>query len=761
MCNRVILPVIFLILSITSQMSLAANRVVNLTAEYKTVNFTGTPAKAVVLNGRLPGPTLHFKEGDHVTINVYNHLDRGTAVHWHGLLVPWKMDGVAHVTQEPIPPGGVYHYQFTLKQAGTYWYHAHADLQEQQGLLGALIIDPVKKPSYHYTKDRVIVLSDWINEDPTKVYGHLKTDGDYYSPSFPLQPSLSHFLNSYEHANAKDRKELVQAYSMMQHMRMSPYDISDVAYDAFLLNGKTIKNPWRANVKVGDVVRLRLIGAGGSAQFRVKIPDEKMTVVHVMGNDVVPYQVSDLTIAPGETYDVLVKVTRRKPYVIYVESTDKVGRVAGLLATDPSQQIDLSRITPFPEPKPVMMMHDMAKMNQVDKSSMKMDDMEEMDMGEMDMSDMKDMPMSHAMPTKYDELLSPVKTNNPNKPVETINIALSGYMGRYVWFLNGVPEYRAKPILIEPGKRYRLVFKNDSMMNHPMHLHGHWMILRNGHGEYDPKVHTINVAPNTTMTADFDADAKSGYWYFHCHNLFHMKAGMANIVKYRGTKPLHSTHDDESQDFMPTAHPAKWYNGNMLDIGIDPIDQFYKMNFVMMSGYDYNKLQLNMKDAEASHGSIENADMDAFYWHLISEFWAVKGGINYFYRPAHSPYWQPGVGIEGLMPYFISTDARLYGRAGSLKLDLDLSRDTQLGDQFFLRTGIRTIAATKTVATDQIGAGLNQIQFILRPYYRLRPGLSIFVEYEHQQYYGVTNGLISEDDAASSNTVVAGLSMTF
>jgi FtsP/CotA-like multicopper oxidase with cupredoxin domain len=254
----------------------AAERVVNFDVEYKTVYFAGKARKAISVNNQIPAPTLHFKEGDHVTINVHNHLNEETAIHWHGIILPWQMDGVLGVTQRGIPPGGVFHYQFTLHQSGTYWYHAHAGLQEQQGLYGAFLIDPPKKPHYKYSKDYVVVLSDWSNTHPDQILANLKKEGDYYSPRFPLQPSLVKFIHDYRKASTEERKKIIDDYKMMQQMRMSIYDISDVAYDAFLLNGQPNSSPWTAPVKIGDVVRLRFIGAGGSTIFRVKIPGTSM-----------------------------------------------------------------------------------------------------------------------------------------------------------------------------------------------------------------------------------------------------------------------------------------------------------------------------------------------------------------------------------------------------------------------------------------------------------------------------------------------------
>lgn len=734
----------------------AANRIVNLVIGYKTVYFAGKPRAAIAVNNQIPAPTLHFKEGDRVTINVYNHLDKETAIHWHGVLLPWQMDGVLGVTQEGIRPGGVFHYQFTLRQSGTYWYHAHAGLQEQQGLYGAFIIDPPQHPNYKYTSDHVIVLSDWSNTNPDQILANLKKEGDYYSPDFPLQPSLEKFILDYRKASMNERKNLIDDYKMMQQMRMSMYDFSDVAYDAFLLNGQPKSFPWTAPVKVGDVVRLRFIGAGGSTIFHVKIPGASMEMVHVEGNDVVPYSVSDFRIAPGETYDVLVKIQKNAPYIIYAESMDTVGAAYGALIPASQQFVNYKSVTPFPEPLPVTR--------------------EMMPMHDHDMA-------SHG--TKYQNITAAVRTNNPNKPVEKVlNMELFGYMGRSIWFINGVPEYKAKPIIFEPGKRYRFVFSNSSMMHHPMHIHGHWFILREGKGAYDPLLHTIDVPPGSTMTADVDTDG-SGQWLFHCHLLYHMMSGMSRVFQYstlieithNEAKPQHIVKQtpyynrpivridevmpiDVSLVKHPMPHTSKLWLATFLDIGINPVTNVQQVTFKGLYGSDYHKLELFANDAEIKEGKVENADLDIFYWHLIDQFWAIKGGINYFYRPAQAPYWQPGIGVEGLMPYFIDTDIRGYIYSGSAKLDLELSRDTQISNNFFVRIGARSILATKTVTQAAIGSGLNQMQYTLRPYYRLMPGLNVFAEFERDQYYGSFKNIqVNLGNSSGENTLTAGLSV--
>ena len=727
--------------------SYAQTRVVNLTVVYKTVDFAGKQVRAIAVNNQIPGPTLHFKEGDHVEINVYNHIDRGTSIHWHGLIVPWKMDGVDGVTQKAIPPGGVFHYQFTLHQYGTYWYHAHSEFQEQEGVYGGIIIDP-PKPQLHYNKDYVIVLSDWTNTHPNQVYANLKKEGDFYSSDFPMQPSLVQFFKDYHGAKTPQAKtKILGAYKMMQTMRMSIYDLSDIAYDAYLLNGHTKYSPWMKEVKVGDTVRLRFIGAGASTIYHVKIPGTTMLMVQADGNNVKPYPVKSFSIAPGETFDVLVKITQNRPYVIYAESIDSLGTAIGVLKTSPDQKVNYQTIKPFPLPKPVMMMgHSMAHSpsgHAADKASNQHHTMAVMghNMSHADKPQaMKPSsnPDDLSSKTKYDKLQSLVKTNNPNTPVHIIHMTLGGYMDRYVWFLNGKPFYDAKPIMIKHGQRYRIIFKNETMMHHPMHIHGHWFILRNGHGAYDPKLHTIDVPPGATVVADFHAN-ETGQWFFHCHNLIHMKAGMANIFRYEETP---------KKAFAGlSGHKAiGWYYANDLELSGDFIHHTYEGSLDTLIGSDYNKLQIFAKDAEVENGKLKNANVDVFYWRLVSQFWALKGGVNYVYRPAGTPYVQPGIGIEGLLPYFIQTDIRAYYHDGSAKLDIDLSRNTQITHRFFIKTGVEAILASKTVGEDEIGSGVNSLQWTIQPSYRINPNLALYLQYQHTGYYGATKRLLQDDN---------------
>jgi len=767
------------------------NRVVNLVVAYKTVHFSGKNVQAIAVNNQIPAPTLHFKQGDHVVINVFNHLNESTIIHWHGIILPWQMDGVEGISQRAIQPGKMFRYHFTLRQSGTYWYHSHAGFQEQQGLYGALIIDPKKPPTYHYNKDEVIVLSDWSNTNPNTIFENLKRDGDYYSPRFPLQASLFKFMHDYKNASQEKRAIIADDYKMMQQMRMGIYDFSDVAYDAFLLNGKTNAQPWTAKVNVGDVVRLRFIDAGASTNFNVKIPGYDMRVIHDEGNDVIPYNTKDFFITPGETLDVLIKIKNNKPSIIYAESADTVGAAIGVLVTSSEQTVTVKNVTPFPAPKPVtqeMMSNMMPDMQTMTYESMHMSMPTEASiMGDHFEKMTPKISEIKTIGTKYQNLSSLQKTNNPNKPIaNVIRMELFGYMGRYIWMINGVPEHKAKPIILQAGKRYRIIFTNPTMMHHPMHMHGHWFILRNGHGGHDPLLHTIDLAPGATVVADVDTDA-SGQWIFHCHLLYHMMGGMARVFQYQtlidivnGTgkpertiskTPYHNrpiVRVDEETPIIPAivhhpmGHPTRFYTSNFLDVGNDFWSNTQEITFTGMYGRDYNKLKLYAENVEIEKGKVVDANMDIFYWRLISQFWAIEGGANYTYRPTQRPYWQPGIGLVGLMPYFIDTEFRVYEHNGSIKFDPELSRDTQITNNFFIRTSIEGIFSTKTVSNAAIGSGINEMQYTVRPFYRIRPGMNVFAQYQYTKDYGALRQYDEQqNESPSQNIITVGLTLLF
>lgn len=796
--------IILILTCLTISNTFADDKYIDLDVAYKNTCIGGVIRRAIAVNQQIPGPTLRFQEGDKVTIRVHNSLNEGTAIHWQGILLPWQMDGIDGLSQLAIAPGETFTYQFTLKQAGTYWYHAHKGLQEQLGLYGAFIVDPKTKPAYKYDRDHAIVLSDWSNTYPDKILKNLKKTGDYYSARLPIQPSLQRFLRDYHRAKPDEKRLVLEDYLTMQHTRLNFYNFSSVAYDAFLLNGRPNSHPWQAQVKVGDTVRLRFIGAASGTIFNIKIPNTFMQLIQVQGNDIKPIKLKKLSIAPGETYDVLVKIKDSKAKIIYAESLDKRGKALGALVTNNSTPVDYKKVRPFPTPKPLtrIMTTNLTANKPIQKPGMSKAEREKQALKvltsnksilniPLDLNLMEDkiepptQNLTTSDTTKYQNIVSKNPTNNPHKAIEgTINLELFGYMERFIWFINGVPHYDAKPMVLKPNKRYRIVFTNLSMLYIPMQIHGHWFILRNGNGFYDPLLHTINVPPGATITADVDTDA-SGQWLFHYRMLYQMLSGISRVFQYStlleivkdDAAPQNIVKDgdylnrpivkvDEARPIdkelvnKPMPHKQEFWLASFIDLAASPIHNVQRLTYKGLYGLDYHKLELFMNDNEVNSNVVQNADIDILYWHLLSQFWAAKLGVNYFNRPAEHPYWQAAFGIEGMAPYFINTNARFYYFQGSLKLDFELIRDSQITDNFFLRTAIRTLAATKTVERAVIGAGLNQIRYLVRPYYRVFPGLSVFAEFEKENSFGEYRILEEEtSELPKQTTVTIGISV--
>lgn len=498
---RYLLPILWLLPCLAG----AANRHVELAMQYRTVNLAGKPVRAVTVNGSIPGPELRFTEGDDVELVLKNELDEPGAIHWHGLLVPWTMDGVPWVSMPPIPPGGSFTYRFTLRQSGTYWYHAHSKLHEQQGLYGAIVVQP-RQAQPVADHDYTVLLSDWSNTDPETIFHNLKKDGDYYKR---WRPSWAFFLKAWRKApDAATRQEIVRQGRDMQSMRMGNWDWSDVAYDAFLANGKPPSQPWTAAAKPGETVRLRLINGGASTYFKIKLHGiENFSVIAADGQAVEPVDAQRLLMGMAETYDILFTMPTT-PIAVYAEALDGSGAALAIIRNDPGQALALADIPRFDDPM---------------FSPMDMD-MEGMDMGDMP-------PPTPPGQLDYSMLRSVDPTGMAAADAETITLHLTGNMSRYIWSFNGVRFQDAQPIEFIRGHEYRLVLVNDTMMHHPIHIHGHWFILENGQEDHSPRKHTIDVPPMQTVIARVRAQ-ESGQWFFHCHNLYHMMAGMTREIHY-------------------------------------------------------------------------------------------------------------------------------------------------------------------------------------------------------------------------------------
>ncbi|MFX9502305.1 copper resistance system multicopper oxidase [Acinetobacter baumannii] len=530
---------------------MAAVKEYDLTIAEQTVNITGKPLKRITVNGKFVAPLLEFEEGDDAVIRVHNKLkNQDSSIHWHGLILPGIMDGVPGFNQfDGIAPNKTYEYKFKVRQNGTYWYHSHSKGQEQDGLYGPLVIYPKNKvpltAGEKADRDYVVLLSDFHNSTSSQIMSNLKKEADYY------QNRRETVFDVFRQIKRDGLKATWKDRSMWNQMRMLKTDMSDVTNYTFLMNGKTPEQNWTGNFKAGEKVRLRFINASAMSLFDVRIPNLKMTVVSADGQPVKPVPVDEFRIGTAETYDVIVE-PKQANYQIEAESIDRSGFSIGTLHDENTSPVK-SIVMPTPRPRALLTMEDMG-MNH-DMSSMKgMDhDMSSMKGMDHDMSSMKG--MDHDMSSKtmnssrsdevvygwanastpvglkalqYSDLQSLTAQKDTRAPEREIEIRLGGNMERYIWTINGKKFNETEPFKVKYGERIRLKFVNDSMMAHPMHLHGMFMQLENGQDPSNmPNKHTVIVPPGKTVTTLLTAD-ELGEWAIHCHLLYHMSAGMMN-----------------------------------------------------------------------------------------------------------------------------------------------------------------------------------------------------------------------------------------
>ncbi|HNP30604.1 MAG TPA: copper resistance system multicopper oxidase [Nitrospirales bacterium] len=546
--------------------------------------------RAKTLNGTVPGPLIRLQEGETVRLNVTNRLEEDTSIHWHGLILPPDMDGVPGVSFAGIKPDSTFTYRYPIRQSGTYWYHSHSGLQEQSGVYGPLIIDPIEPEPFHYDRDYVVVLSDWTFESPESVFANLKKQSDYYN--FQKRAAPEFFAD----VSRIGLMPALKNYLMWDRMRMDPTDFADVTgYTyTYLMNGLAPEQNWTGFFNPGERVRLRFIAAGAMTFFDVRIPGLKMTVVQADGQNVQPVVVDEFRIGPAETYDVIVQPADDRAYTLFAETMDRSGYARGTLAPRAGMTAPL----PDRRPRPLrtmadMGMHregmDMADMHHHDHADGRPSDHSGMEApGTHDMPNMHDMhdaaaipeitsrhsPIPGSTPVRhapghhgsgnqsvaeysrqrldkpgtglektgtrvlvYTDLKSLVPYPDQRKSEREIELHLTGHMTRYMWSFDGKKYSDAKePIRFHHGERLRLTLVNDTMMEHPIHLHGMWMHLENGAGDFLPRKHTIIVKPAERVSAAITADAP-GRWAFHCHLLMHMEAGMFRVVEVTGEDP--------------------------------------------------------------------------------------------------------------------------------------------------------------------------------------------------------------------------------
>jgi CopA family copper-resistance protein len=523
------------------------------------INLTGRPRIATAVNGSVPGPILRLTEGDTVTIRVRNRLPARSSIHWHGIRLPNPMDGVPGLTYRGIDAGESFTYRFPIRQSGTYWYHSHSGMQEQTGLSGPLVLVPRAPEPYRYERDYTVMLTDWTDTDPMTLLGNLKEQSDYYDFQ---RRTLPQFLAQLRHGGAGPT---LKDHLTWDRMRMSPTDIMDVtgATYTFLLNGIPPAGNWTGLFKLGERVRLRVINGSSMTTFDVRIPGLPLTVVAADGTDIEPLTVGEFRIGVAETYDLIVQPSHAAAYTIFAQAEDRSGYARGTLAP----HTGMVGVVPPMDPRPRRTMVDMG-MSMSAMSGMSMPDMPGMrgmsmaapsaepadtQANNADGVDPKKLRRSvfvdNVTVAPHDRLAEPGDGLEDNgrrvlvysdlralQPAADARAAtreivfhLTGNMERFVWGFDGEKFSQSAPIRVKLGERVRFILINDTMMEHPMHLHGFLFSLENGQGARLPLKHTVNVKPSDLVKFQFTADT-AGYWAFHCHLLYHMEAGMFRTV---------------------------------------------------------------------------------------------------------------------------------------------------------------------------------------------------------------------------------------
>ena len=523
------------------------------------VNYTGRPSSATAVNGQVPGPLLRVKEGDTVTLRVTNRLSEMTSIHWHGLVLPPEMDGVPGISFPGIAPGETYTYRFTVRQTGTYWYHAHT-LHEQTGVYGALIAEPRDASAARADRDYAVLLSDWTDESPLQVFLNLKKMGSYYNFGLPTAGGLLADVRRRGLAGAVQRRQ------MWNRSRMNATDFSDVTATTYtyLMNGSSPAQNWTGLARAGERVRLRFIGAGTATFFDVRIPGLKLIVVSTDGQEVEPVEVDEFRIGPGETYDVVVQIPDDRAYTIFAQSLDRTGFARGTLAPRLGMEAQVPRPDAPVWLSDVDMMGAMA-MNagnaptHAGMSAMPIEsngasahaqhgagpDLQRANHARSEYGPGVDMRVDYPRDNlddpgvnlrnngrrvlTYADLRTIGGSLDVREPAREIELHLTGNMERFQWSLDGLKLNEATPIHFRAGERLRLVLVNDSTMTHPMHLHGMWTELHTAHGAFQVRKHTVSVQPAQRVSLAITADAP-GRWAFHCHLLYHMAAGMFREV---------------------------------------------------------------------------------------------------------------------------------------------------------------------------------------------------------------------------------------
>lgn len=586
--------------------------------ENKKIAIAGQNTDALVINNKIPGPTIEAHVGDTLEVTFNNKMNEKTTIHWHGILLPNDQDGVPYLNMQPISPNTSFTYQYNVIQHGTYWYHSHVGLQEQQGLYGALVFHPQKDKQMVTEKDYVIVLSDWTHKKPKQVLANLKKSGDYYALK---KRSVLSWDQVFKYGKSAIQNRLNGALS-----RMGPMDISDIGYDAFLSNGKQEETLTAAP---GTKVRIRLINAAASSYFNVEFAGGAMTVVAADGVDIKPLKVKRLRIAVAETYDVILSIDQNKAYELRATSEDGTGYSSTFIGTGKKVYApDIPKPNLFLMNLNTHMKHKMFTKKHISKHNV--------------IDYMKD----------YEQICALHDTSfAPHKPHREIRLNLTGNMDHYVWSFNNKTLRESDTIRIHKGEVVRLTLNNQTMMHHPIHLHGHFFRVINQHGSKSPLKHTVNVPAMNQVTIEFEAHAEKD-WFFHCHNLYHMIAGMARVISYENT-----TEATKRTLFQLSYDDLYFYNDiallSNMSRGIVKVSN--TRNYIKCE-YDYNYKK--------------EYDIDLFYARRITRFFDIYVGGNFERHKKNIKSKKRGIfGIKYILPFLIESTFRIDTK-GEVQLEL-------------------------------------------------------------------------------------------
>lgn len=712
----------------------------------ETVNITGHPVEKITVNGSLPGPVLQWTEGEEVNIHVTNHMNEPSSVHWHGILLEGAMDGVKDFNGYPgIAPGETFTYRFTLRQHGTYWYHAHTQGQEQDGLYGALIVHPQHKKA-DADREHVVVISDFSEEDASAIQANLKKSSDYYNHA---RRTVGNFFDD---VKAKGFKRAWLNAADWGAMRMSPTDLADVSGYTFLINGLTPEQNWIGIFKPGERVKLRLINASAMSFYDVRILDSghkylKMTVVATDGRAVEPVTVDELRFGVAETYDVIVTPKEDKAYTFVAEPVDRSGFAIGtLLSENMAPREGMTGIVPAQRSRALLTMADMGANH---------------DMGEMDHSTMTDEEMQDmliqmksgwkqagtpkgAKALSYADLRSENTQKDTRDPQRTIEVRLGGNMERYLWTINGKKFEEAEPIALTLGERVRLTFINDSMMAHPMHLHGMFVQLDNGQPAAKlPDKTVVIVAPGDSYSVLLTAD-EPGEWAFHCHLLNHMMSGMMTKVVV-ATLPGTGKKDHD--------HGSSLYHAFTLqaDHGAGNDEHNERWDLDGWIGGDIHKLWIKSEGETEDHQTHRSENW-LLYSRNVDTFWDLQTGLRYDDQPESVAYGV--IGFNGLAPYGFETEAHLFiSDEGDVSARLHIENNLLLTQQWVLKPYAEWNLFTQEV--DELGAdkGVSDTELGLQLRYEVTRKFAPYMDLRHERDLG--------DDKDSDTIISAGLRLMF